>query len=161
MSDKIRDKFRGCILGLAIGDALGYPVEFIFSLEDIDAITGGKIELPDPAIFTDDTQMSLCVAQALVELNQRQADAEAIGHLNQALQQESRSPGVWRLLAVAYGRTGNLGMTSLALAERALLERKQDEALAQGARAERMLPTGSPGWLRAQDIQFAAKKHRD
>lgn len=67
MSNNSRDKFRGCILGLAIGDALGYPLEFIRSLEDIDAITGGKIDLSDPALFSDDTQMSLCVAQALIE----------------------------------------------------------------------------------------------
>ncbi len=112
-------------------------------------------------LFPNSGLLRVELAQALIELNQRQADAEAIGHLNQALHQESRSPGVWRLMAVAYGRTGNFGMTSLALAERAMLERKQDEALAQGARAERMLPTGSPGWLRAQDIQIAAKRHRD
>lgn len=66
MADK-RDKFRGCILGLAVGDALGYPVEFIQTIQDIDAVSGGTLDLPSPALFSDDTQMSLCVIQALLE----------------------------------------------------------------------------------------------
>ncbi|MFQ5954089.1 MAG: M48 family metalloprotease [Kiloniellales bacterium] len=101
------------------------------------------------------------LAQALVELDDRRADYAAIIHLNEALHQEDRNAQIWRLLAVAHGRTGNLGMTSLALAERAMLQHKKDEALGQAERAERLLPEGSPGWLRAQDILYAAKKRGD
>jgi predicted Zn-dependent protease len=97
------------------------------------------------------------LAQALVELDDRTADAAAIGHLKRVLREERGSGQVWRLLAVAYGRTGDLGMSALALAEQALLQRKQRDAMGQAERAERMLPTGSPGWLRAQDIQRAAE----
>lgn len=31
----IQDKIRGSLIGGAVGDALGYPVEFIHSFEDI------------------------------------------------------------------------------------------------------------------------------
>ncbi len=57
------------MLGLAIADSLGYPVEFIHEKEDILTVTGGLgvHDLPDPAIYTDDTQMTLCVAEALLE----------------------------------------------------------------------------------------------
>ena len=67
--NKMRDRFRGCLLGLAIGDALGSEVEFIHTREDILAVTGGTgvIDLPESALFTDDTQMTLCVAEALIE----------------------------------------------------------------------------------------------
>ena len=51
----------GCLFGLALGDALAAPVEFIRSAEDIEAIygKGGPAELEgDPARVTDDTQMA-------------------------------------------------------------------------------------------------------
>lgn len=112
-------------------------------------------------LFPDSGLLQIELAQALVELNDRRADAAAIGHLNEGLREETDSAHAWRLLAVAHGRTGNLGMTSLALAERAMLQGKKEEAMAQAERAERLLPMGAPGWLRAQDIQFAAKRRDD
>ena len=98
------------------------------------------------------------LAQALIELDDRTADQRAIEQLNDALVQEQRSGTPWRLLSVAYHRTGNRGMSSLALAERASLNGRADEAIARAAVAERDLPTGSPGWLRAQDIQSTAQR---
>lgn len=63
----MKNKFRGCMLGLAIGDALGREIEFIHSKEDIEVITrGGVSDLPEPAIYTDDTQMTICIAEALL-----------------------------------------------------------------------------------------------
>lgn len=68
----LKDRFEGAIFGLAIGDALGRPTEFYNSLEAIRAKFGpdGVTDLePDwhPAgTYTDDTQMSLAVARALV-----------------------------------------------------------------------------------------------
>lgn len=112
-------------------------------------------------LFPDSGLLQIELAQALVELNDRRADAAAIGYLNEGLREETDSAHAWRLLAVAHGRTGNLGMTSLALAERAMLQGKKEEAMAQAERAERLLPMGAPGWLRAQDIQFAAKRRDD
>jgi ADP-ribosylglycohydrolase len=58
----------GSLLGLAYGDALGKPTEFS-SYEQIVAIFGpeGPADLPEPALVTDDTQMALAVARALIE----------------------------------------------------------------------------------------------
>lgn len=69
---ELLSRFQGCIVGLAVGDALGRPTEFLHTLAAIRARFGteGVTDLePDghPAgTFTDDTQMSLCVARALV-----------------------------------------------------------------------------------------------
>lgn len=57
-----RDRFRGSILGLAIGDALGREVEF-----ETDPALLVVSDLPEDALYTDDTQMAVCVAEALVE----------------------------------------------------------------------------------------------
>ena len=62
------EKARGLIFGLAIGDALGYPTEFM-TLDRIKAEFGpdGIQDLPNPAMFTDDTQMTIAVAEALIK----------------------------------------------------------------------------------------------
>ncbi|MBR9980088.1 MAG: ADP-ribosylglycohydrolase family protein, partial [Desulfatitalea sp.] len=69
-------KAKGVIYGLAIGDALGWPTEFL-KLDQIRAKYGpqGITELPDPALFTDDTQMSIAVARALILTGETQVDA--------------------------------------------------------------------------------------
>jgi len=51
----------GMMYGLALGDALGAPVEF-WDLKGIRERYGpdGVQELPEPALFTDDTQDKTC-----------------------------------------------------------------------------------------------------
>jgi ADP-ribosyl-[dinitrogen reductase] hydrolase len=63
------DRFRGCLLGLAVGDAVGTTVEFqprgsFLPLTDMTG--GGPFEL-EPGQWTDDTSMALCLATSLVE----------------------------------------------------------------------------------------------
>ncbi|MDH6120491.1 ADP-ribosylglycohydrolase family protein [Kitasatospora sp. GAS204B] len=56
----------GALLGLAIGDAMGYPTEFrtIAQLAATDP-DWRRLPLPTPALITDDTQMTLAVARAV------------------------------------------------------------------------------------------------
>ena len=64
------DRYRGCLLGGAAGDALGYPVEFL-SLSDIRArygpagITSYALR-HGVAQISDDTQMTLFTANGLL-----------------------------------------------------------------------------------------------
>ncbi|NJQ01267.1 ADP-ribosylglycohydrolase family protein [Streptomyces zingiberis] len=56
----------GTLLGLALGDALGFPAEF----DDVPSILAAhgpwrETELPEPALVSDDTQMTLAVGRAL------------------------------------------------------------------------------------------------
>lgn len=70
-------KAQAIIYGLAIGDALGRLTEFL-TLPQIKA-TFGKVgirDLPEPALFTDDTQMSIAIAEALIKADEK--DLEAI-----------------------------------------------------------------------------------
>ena len=75
MTDK--DKAKKIMYGLAIGDAFGWPTEFL-KLPRIKSKYGnsGITELPDPAIFTDDTQMTIAIAKALIRCGEK--DLETI-----------------------------------------------------------------------------------
>jgi ADP-ribosyl-[dinitrogen reductase] hydrolase len=64
-----RERYRGALLGLAAGDALGTTLEFkppgsFAPLADM--IGGGRFHLK-PGEWTDDTSMALCLAESLIE----------------------------------------------------------------------------------------------
>jgi predicted Zn-dependent protease len=80
----------------------------------------------------------------------------AIANLEFASHVESNDPTTWQLLAVAYGRDGQLAMSALAQAEQAMASGNKREARLQARRALKGLPSGSAGWLRANDIVSAA-----
>jgi ADP-ribosylglycohydrolase len=70
-----RERAQALLLGVALGDALGWPVEFM----DRPAILvkygrPGILAPPDPALCTDETQMTSAVAEALVEAGHRDLD---------------------------------------------------------------------------------------
>ena len=65
----LQDRYRGCLLGLAAGDALGTTLEFkrpgtFTPLTDM--VGGGPFGL-QPGQWTDDTSMALCLAESLLE----------------------------------------------------------------------------------------------
>lgn len=64
-----RDRFRGSLLGLAAGDALGTTLEFRRpgSFTPIDDMVGGGPFGLAPGQWTDDTSMALCLATSLLE----------------------------------------------------------------------------------------------
>jgi len=65
----LRDRYRGALLGLATGDALGTTLEFkppgTFT-PITDMVGGGPFNLA-PGEWTDDTSMALCLAESLIE----------------------------------------------------------------------------------------------
>ena len=63
------DRFRGCLMGLAVGDALGTTLEFRSpgTFEPIDDMVGGGPFGLKPGYWTDDTSMALCLAVSLTE----------------------------------------------------------------------------------------------
>ena len=68
-SPDTKSRFRGCLLGLAAGDAVGTALEFEKpgTFEPInDMVGGGPFDLR-PGEWTDDTSMALCLATSLVE----------------------------------------------------------------------------------------------
>lgn len=69
LENGIKDRFRGAILGLAVGDAMGVPLEFKDpgTFQPVkDMIGGGPFDLL-PGMWTDDTSMALCLAESLTK----------------------------------------------------------------------------------------------
>lgn len=62
------DRYLGCLLGLAAGDALGTTLEFRSrgTFQPIDDMVGGGPFGLEPGQWTDDTSMALCSAESLL-----------------------------------------------------------------------------------------------
>jgi ADP-ribosylglycohydrolase len=93
---RVRSRFSGCLLGGAVGDALGAPVEFLDLDEIVSAYGEAGIRDYAPAYgklgaITDDTQMTLFTAEALLS-----------AHVASA--QQGQEPDFFRAAAAAYAR---------------------------------------------------------
>ena len=76
------DRFLGCLIGGAAGDALGYPVEFMSEGEIFSRFGRGgisKYALSDGAArISDDTQMTLFTAQGLLDADAGPLNEESL-----------------------------------------------------------------------------------
>jgi predicted Zn-dependent protease len=97
------------------------------------------------------------LAQVELETNDPALASKALAHLNEAIRFEDRNPDAWRFLAIAYGRSNNIGMMALALAEQGIASGDYTQARQQAARALKLLPPG-PAKQRALDLQGEAKR---
>jgi len=67
---KIRERKRGALIGLAVGDALGAAIEFEFP-GTFEPVTGYRGDGPHglaPGEWTDDTSMALALADSIAEV---------------------------------------------------------------------------------------------
>ncbi len=72
INDGHLNRYRGALFGMAVGDALGAPIEGvngeIFKLEITEMIDSERHGIPK-GHWTDDTSMALCLAKSLIEKN--------------------------------------------------------------------------------------------
>ena len=92
------------------------------------------------------------LAQALVSTNNVAHADEAIAILRDVLVHEKDLVNGYRHLATAYGRKGDLAQADLASAQASFATGDFKTARELAARAKTRLPTGSPGWVKADDI---------
>ena len=97
--------------------------------------------------------LKIDLARALLDVNSPGNDREAVRNLDLAMQQESGSFELWRLMASGYSKLNDPGMTSLARAEMAALRGQRSEAQTHAEAAVRQLTAGTPAWQRAQDLK--------
>ena len=97
------------------------------------------------------------LAKVQIASGERGLLEKAIKNLKLALEKEYKSPFVWRQLAIALGKTGQMGEGSIALAEESLLLAKWNDArLAK--RGKKLTSKGTTLWIRAEDIIAIAEQ---
>ncbi|MBV8751475.1 MAG: M48 family metallopeptidase [Hyphomicrobiales bacterium] len=94
----------------------------------------------------------IMLGQALVATNQVKDAEEAIPLLRTAVIREPEMADGYSQLAMAYGRKGDLAEADLAAAQAAFASGDYRTARDLATRAKTRFPTGSPGWVRADDI---------
>lgn len=73
IEDQLYDRIKGGLYGVAVGDALGGTTEFMTAREInakygyLTEIIGGGVWQLEPGEVTDDTMMTLCVAEGILE----------------------------------------------------------------------------------------------
>jgi predicted Zn-dependent protease len=120
--------------------------------EAIDAYRSAVAILPWAALIR------VSLAQMQLALEKPSVLDDVVTNLKHAIRYEPRIPRAWRQLATAYGRKDELGLAQHALAEEAILRGDTMGAMHKARKAMRLLPKGSPDWLRAQDIELQAKQ---
>ncbi|MEX0852591.1 MAG: M48 family metalloprotease [Bauldia sp.] len=96
--------------------------------------------------------LKIMLGQALVATDNKGLAGEAVKVLTVGLQADPDASIGFRALARAYAMQDNIAMAQLATAQGLLADGNVKEAKTQAARAQAKLKTGSPAWLRADDI---------
>lgn len=126
--DRLRQVVRGCLVGAAVGDALGAPVEFMPRSETLRKFGREGITLLHPweghaaGSYTDDTQMTMATARGLLDALRAAAGGEPYAPERHVLRrylewqmtqhdpQQRRHPGITCLRALDEARGGRLGV---------------------------------------------------
>lgn len=123
----------------------GRPEEALEPLRRATEITGN-----DPLIAG-------IFGHALIATEDASHLAEAERVLKAAVGKDRENPAAWYQLGMVYGAQGDIPRARLASAEQQIMSGRPREALQNATAAEQALPTGSPDWIRAQDVAMQAR----
>ncbi len=105
----------------------------------------------------DAPMIAAMLGHALVATDDPKNFTEAKEVLKAAVGRDNQDPFAWYQLGIIYDREGDDARASLATAERSNLEGNPKLAYASAQMAMRGIPSGSPDWLRAQDIAMVSR----
>ncbi len=123
----------------------GKPAEAVAPLREATERSGGA-----PLIAS-------MLGHALISTEDPKNYAEAKNILKSAVSTDNQNPFAWYQLGMIYDREGDTPRAALATAERNNLEGNPKLALASAEMAMRGIPSGTPDYLRAQDIAMVSK----
>jgi predicted Zn-dependent protease len=116
----------------------------------------------------DQPLISALLGHALIATERPDHYEEAKRVLRAAISRDNSNPFAWYQLGIVYDREGDPGRAALATAERYNLQGEPRLALVNAEQALKTVPSGTPDWLRAQDIAMVSrteverkKKNRD
>jgi predicted Zn-dependent protease len=104
------------------------------------------------ALAPDAPLIRIMLGQALVASSDPKLTDEAVDTLRKALARDGEVPDGYRQLAIAFGRKGDNAQADLASAQASFAAGDVKTARELAGRARQRFPTGSPGWVRADDI---------
>ncbi|WP_202385516.1 M48 family metalloprotease [Altericroceibacterium endophyticum] len=123
----------------------GRPKEALAPLREATHLTGNT-----PLIAST-------FGHALIATEDRANFSEAEQVLRAAVARDRENPFAWYQLGIVYASEGDMPRARLASAEQQIMSNRPAQALQSAEVAEQGLPTGSPDWLRAQDIAMQAR----
>jgi predicted Zn-dependent protease len=123
----------------------GRPADAIAPLREATARAG------------DQPLIASMLGHALIATEKREHFVEAKQVLKAAVNRDNQNPFAWYQLGIIYDREGDLARAALATAERNNLEGNPKQALASAEMALKGIPSGSPDYLRAQDIAMVSR----
>ncbi len=126
--------------------------QFLFENRRFDA----AVETYGRAVMLAPREAQILGGLGRAQLATNQFNA-AVETLEQARARDLGDARILRDLGQAYARVGKNGQASLATAERYALLGRLDDAKIHATRAMGLLPRGSVGWRRAEDVFFAAE----
>ncbi len=102
----------------------------------------------------DDPLIGLSLGRALIASNKPESLTQAVSVLEKVLEKEPNWAFVKRQLAIAYGRTGQLHLADILLAEEALLKGDTQRAITLASRLAKTPDMDKAVHTRALDILF-------
>ena len=105
----------------------------------------------------DSPLIAAMLGHALIATEKAANYAEAKQVLKAAVSRDNQNPFAWYQLGIIYDREGDIARAALATAERNNLEGKPKLALASAQMAMKGIPSGTPDYLRAQDIAMVSR----
>ena len=156
---------RGAIAQIDVLIAMQPQNPYFYELKGQALLEGGRpAEALAPlrkaiSLAPNPTLMRVMLGQALVATNDPKLADEAVVLLRTALIRDPDVPDGYRYLAMAFGRKGDLADADLASAQSAFTGGDFKAAKMLAIRAKGRFPVGSPGWVKADDIEtFKAPK---
>jgi predicted Zn-dependent protease len=109
------------------------------------------------SLAPDEPLIASLFGHALISTEKADNFNEAKRVLRSAIARDNQNPFAWYQLGIVYDREGDHARAALATAERYNLEGQPRLALANAEQALSQIPTGTPDWIRAQDIAMVSR----
>lgn len=123
----------------------GRPAEALEVLREATRLTGNN------------SLIAGTFGHALVATEDRQYLEEAETVLRAAVSRDRENPFAWYQLGMVYGAKGDIPRAQLASSEQQIMSGSPAEALRNAEAAMAALPSGTPDWIRAQDVAMQAR----
>ena len=113
------------------------------------------------ALDPHEPQIELALGQSLLATEKKEYAPESLTLLKDVVERDPETPFAYYQLSIAYARLDQIGMAELSTAQYYETVGARRDALGHALKAMSLMKTGTPEWLKAQDIAEANKETRN